>query len=90
MANLLAHLYYLAGINGKYAYLVFIDFANAPDVPCPVTCEEWQGASRLAHKCLGLKDSKLARRVGVVIVDLRNGNGQPSAAAYARPRAGQP
>ncbi len=90
MANRLAHLHYLAGINGKDAYLVFIDFANAPDVPYPATCEEWQGATRLAHKCLGLKESKLARRVGVVIVDLRNGNGQPSAAAYARPRAGQP
>lgn len=90
MANRLAHLHYLAGINGKDAYLVFIDFANAPDVPEPVTCQEWQGAVRLAHKCLGLKDSKLARRVATIIVDLRNGNGQPSAGAYALPRVAQP
>lgn len=83
MANRLAHLYYLAGINGKDAYLVFIDFANAPDVSESVTCQEWQGAVRLAHKCLGLKDSKLARRVATIIVDLKNGNGQPSAGAYA-------
>jgi hypothetical protein len=90
MANRLAHLHYLAGINDKDAYLVFIDFANAPDVPQPASREEWQGATRLAHKCLGMKDSKLARRVGTIIVDLRNGNGQPSAGAYALPRAAQP
>ena len=90
MANRLAHLYYLAGINKKDAYLVFIDFANAPDVPQPASREEWQGATRLAYKCLGLKDSKLARRVTTVIVDLKYGSGQPSAGAYAPPRAAQP
>jgi hypothetical protein len=41
MANCLAHLYYLAGINGKDAYLVFIDFANAPDVPEPASVERF-------------------------------------------------
>jgi hypothetical protein len=90
MANRLAHLYYLAGINKKDAYLVFVDFANAPDVPEPVTCQEWQGVVRLAHKCLGLKNSRLARRVATIIVDLKNGNGQPSAGAYALPRVAQP
>ena len=90
MANRLAHLYYLAGINGKDAYLVFIDFANAPDVPEPASFKEWRGAVRLAHKCLGLKDSRLARRVTTIIVDLKNGNGQPSAGAYTLPRAAQP
>lgn len=90
MANRLSHLYYLAGINKKDAYLVFIDFANAPDVPEPASREEWQGAIRLAHRCLGLKDSKLKRRVATIIVDLQNGNGQPSAGAYALPRAAQP
>lgn len=90
MANRLAHLYYLAGINKQDAYLVFIDFANAPDVPQPASCEEWQGATRLAHKCLGMKDSKLARRVATIIVDLKNGSGHPSAGVYALPRAAQP
>ena len=90
MANRLAHLYYLAEINRKDAHLVFIDFANAPDVPEPASREEWQGANRLAHKCLGLKDSKLARRVATIIVDLKHGNGQPSAGAYALPSAAQP
>jgi hypothetical protein len=90
MANHLAHLYYLAGINGKDAYLVFVDFANAPDVPEPATCQEWQGAVRLAHRCLGVKDSKLARRAATVVVDLKNGTGRPSAGAYVPPRATQP
>jgi hypothetical protein len=90
MANRLAHLYFLAGINSKDAYLVFIDFANAPDVPQPASREEWRGAIRLAHKCLGLKDSRLARRVATIIVDLSNGNGQPSANAYELTRAAQP
>jgi len=90
MANRLAHLYFLAGINDKDAYLVFIDFANAPDVPEPASPEEWKGAVRLAYKCLGLKDSRLARRVATIIVDLKNGNGQPSADSDALPCAAQP
>jgi hypothetical protein len=90
MANRLAHLYYLAGINGKDAYLVFIDFAAAPDVPLPVSPDEWRGAVRLAHKCLGLTDSKLTRRVATIIVDLKNGNGQPLAGAYPLPNTAQP
>jgi hypothetical protein len=87
MANRLAHLHYLAGLNGKDAHLVFIDFANAPDVPQPASREEWQGATRLAQKCLGLKDSSLARRVATIIVDLKNGNGQPSMLPYVAFRA---
>jgi len=90
MANRLAHLYYLAGINGKDAYLVFIDFANAPDVPEPASPEEWRGAVRLARKCLGLKDSKLARRVATIIVDLKHGNSRPSAGAEALSHAARP
>jgi hypothetical protein len=74
----------LAGINGKNAYLVFIDFANAPDVPDSASPEEWRGAVRLAHKCLGLKDSRLDRRVATIIVDLKNGNDQPDIVADAK------
>jgi hypothetical protein len=70
MANRLAHLYYLADINRKDAYLLFVDFANAPDVEIPASPEEWKGAIRLSYKCLGLKDSKLYRRVASVIIDL--------------------
>jgi len=62
--------YYLAGINGKDAYLVFLHFANAPDVEKPVSLEAWKGANRLARKCLGLTDCRLLRRVAELIVDL--------------------
>jgi len=77
MANRLAHLHFLAGINGQDAYLVFVYFANAPDVPKPVSTEEWRGAIRLAHTCLGLKKSKLTRRMVSIIVDLQHGSGLP-------------
>lgn len=76
MANRLAHLHFLAEINKKDAYLVFLHFANAPDVEKPATREEWQGAIRLAHKCLGLKDSKLSRRMAAVIVDVKEDIGK--------------
>lgn len=77
MANRLAHLHFLAGINGQDAYLVFLYFANAPDVPKPVSTEEWRGAIRLAHTCLGLKKNKLTRRMVSIIVDLQHGSGPP-------------
>lgn len=79
MANRLAHLYYLAEVNNQDAYLVFVYFANAPDVPVPASPDEWRGAIRLAHKCLGLKDSKLSRRVASIVVDLKMGTEKPTA-----------
>lgn len=78
MANRLAHLYYLAELNNQNAYLVFVYFANAPDVPVPASPDEWRGAIRLAHKCLGLKDSKLSRRVASIVVDLKMGTEKPT------------
>jgi hypothetical protein len=87
MANRLAHLYFLAEINKKDAYLVFLHFANAPDVDIPATREEWQGAIRLEHKCLGLKDSKLSRRMVAIIVDVQKDIGQQSGGAYFSPTA---
>lgn len=71
MANRLAHLYFLAGINKLDAYLVFVHFADAPDVDVPASHDAWLGAIRLARKCLGLKDSSLTRRVADVIVEAK-------------------
>ena len=53
-ANRLAHLHYLRGLNGVDAYLVFLYFADAPDVPTPCSVEQWQGVIRTVEKCLGL------------------------------------
>lgn len=81
MANRLAHLHFLAGINGKDAYLVFVHFADAPDVKAPVSREAWTGAIRLARKCFGLTNSALARRVADVIIDADDFCGRQSTGA---------
>jgi hypothetical protein len=53
-ANRLAHLYFARTLNHLDAYLLFVDFANAPDVPTPCTEQEWRGAVRVIEKALGL------------------------------------
>jgi hypothetical protein len=53
-ANRLAHLYYLRKLNDLDAYLLYLYFADAPDVPRPCTREQWEGAIRLMERCLGL------------------------------------
>lgn len=69
-ANRLAHLYFLAEKNGLDAYLVFLYFANAPDVPSPCSPEQWNGAIRLTEKCLGIGNHPYRNRVASVIIDL--------------------
>ena len=53
-ANRLAHLHYLAGMNSLDAYLLFVNFAGAPDVDQACSAAEWHGASRVLHKALGI------------------------------------
>ena len=69
-ANRLAHLCFLAGKNQLDAFLVFIYFANAPDVPNPCSTEQWEGAQRLTEKCLGLGRHPFRGRVGTIIIDV--------------------
>jgi hypothetical protein len=52
--NRLAHLYFLRQLKGIDAYLIFLFFANAPDVSDPCSADEFRGAERLISKCLGL------------------------------------
>ena len=54
--NRLAHLYFLRKLNNIDAYLVFLYFANAPDVSNPCTEGEWLGAERLIKKAIGLSN----------------------------------
>jgi len=49
-ANRLAHLHYLRGLNGLDAYLVFIYFADAPDVPTACSAEQVAGCNRDRRK----------------------------------------
>ena len=62
-ANRLAHWYFLAELNHVDAYLLFLSFASAPDVPIPATAAQWEGAHRLAWRCLGLGARSFLGRV---------------------------
>jgi hypothetical protein len=53
-ANRLAHLHFLRGLNDQDAYLLFLYFAEAPDVPRPCSTAQWEGAIRLSERALGL------------------------------------
>ena len=67
-ANRLAHLYYLNALNQQRAHLLFLYFADAPDVPEPCSVAQWEGADRLVRKCLGLpKEHPFSKNVGTLI-----------------------
>ena len=68
--NRLAHLYYLHGMNDIDAYLLFVYFAGAADVPSPASAEEWKGGIRLMKKCLGLGRNPYQARVADLIVSV--------------------
>ena len=69
-ANRLAHLHFLVSKNEIDAYLVFLYFANAPDVPFPSSSDQWEGARRLTEKCLGLGRHAYSDRVATVVIDV--------------------
>jgi hypothetical protein len=66
-SNRLAHLYFLRELNGLDAYLLFLYFADAPDVQNPCTEQQWRGAVRLTEKCLGLGAHRFRQSVGTLI-----------------------
>ncbi|MDE0534347.1 MAG: hypothetical protein OXI01_23285 [Albidovulum sp.] len=69
-ANRLAHLQFLVSRNQIDGYLMFMCFANAPDVPSPCTGEYRKGADRLWRKCLGLGRHPYSRRDSTVVIDV--------------------
>ena len=66
-ANRLAHLHFLAGLNKVDAYLLFVYFADAQDVPRPCAAQQWEGAIRLVAKCLGIEAHKYRDRVAHLV-----------------------
>jgi hypothetical protein len=66
-ANRLAHLHFLAGMNKIDAYLAFVYFAGAPDVPKSCAEQHWQGAIRLVTKCLGIEQHRYRARLAHVV-----------------------
>ena len=68
--NRLAHLHFLASKNEIDAYLLFLYFANAPDVPSPCSREQWEGTRRMTEKCLGLGRHVYRDRIATVVIDV--------------------
>jgi hypothetical protein len=89
-ANRLAHLHFLVELNQVDAYLLFVLFADAPDVPVPATAEQWEGAHRLAWRSLGLGATSFRGRVANMTISVPDvlvaGAGQPGVAAGGSPR----
>jgi hypothetical protein len=69
--NRLAHLYFLRELNRQPAFLVFIYFTHAPDVPDAPSEEEWRGALRLLHSYIGVGHNRLSPFVVDLFVDAR-------------------
>jgi hypothetical protein len=68
-ANRLSHIYFLKESNYK-AWLVNVYFLNDIDMDGPKTVDEWKGAIRLMHRCLGLREHLLSKHVIDVFVDV--------------------
>jgi hypothetical protein len=69
--NRLAHLYFLRELNRQPAFLVFIYFTHAPDVPDAPSKEEWRGALRLLHSYIGVGRNRLSPFVVDLFLDAR-------------------
>jgi hypothetical protein len=70
-ANRLAHVDLLRR-NGLSAYLLFVYFLNDSEMSGPTTSDEWKGAIRLVHCCLGLQERLLKNFVADLFIDVRN------------------
>jgi hypothetical protein len=70
--NRLAHLYYLAHLNRKSAYLIFLYFTGDASVDGhPTTREEWSGAVKLMKEYLGIgKRNKLSPYILDIYIDI--------------------
>lgn len=67
--NRLAHLHLLRA-NKLCAHLVFAYFLNDSDMNGPSKKEEWNGATRLLHRCLGLREHLLQNWIVNVFIDV--------------------
>jgi len=72
-ANRLAHLHFLRDLCDEEAFLVYVCFVNAPDVPKAATEAHWQGALDLLDAYLGANNHRLKRfKKAVFISPLEN------------------
>lgn len=68
-ANRLAHVKFLRH-NNVSAYFVSVYFLNDSEMNGPETADEWHGALRLLHRCLGLEEHILSRLVVELFIDV--------------------
>jgi hypothetical protein len=68
-ANRLAHVNFLRGFYLS-AYLVCVYFLNDAEMDGPKTEDEWKGALRLLHRCLGLREHLLRKMVLDVFINV--------------------
>jgi len=68
-ANRLAHVHFLKQKQVS-AYLVSVYFLNDSEMNGPKTSDEWRGALRLLHRCLGLEKHALSRLVTELFIDV--------------------
>jgi hypothetical protein len=68
-ANRLAHVNFLRGFHMP-AYLVCVYFVNDSEMKGPKTVEEWKGAIRLLHRCLGLRENLIQEWVIDIFADV--------------------
>lgn len=67
-ANRLAHVNFLKQ-NIIPAYLISVYFLNDTEMGGPKTSEEWKGAIKLLHQCLGLKERTLKKFAADIFID---------------------
>jgi len=70
-ANRLAHVHFLRQ-NEVVAYFVSVYFLNDLQMKGPKTVDEWSGALRLLHRCLGLEEHILSKLVTEVFIDVND------------------
>jgi hypothetical protein len=68
-ANRLAHVNFLRSFYIP-AYLVCFYFVNDSEMKGPTSVDEWKGAIRLLHRCLGLREHLIEKWVVDVFVDV--------------------
>ncbi|MBT0160193.1 hypothetical protein G4O51_09435 [Candidatus Bathyarchaeota archaeon A05DMB-2] len=68
-ANRLAHVEFLRQ-NKVEAYFVSVYFLNDAEMNGPKTADEWKGALRLLHRCLGLEEHILSKRIVELFIDV--------------------
>jgi hypothetical protein len=70
-ANRLAHVYLLRE-NKLDAWLINVYFLKDKEMDGPKTEDEWRGALRLLHRCLGLREHLLQKVIIDVFIDVKN------------------